>query len=544
MISKLFVILLTLIVIGAGLFFSSGCTNGDGNGESHDFVVFIADKDTDEQVELYMADLQGTAVTKLSSPLIAGGDVQLISLSPNLQYVAYAADQDVDEVIELYVAAIDGSDVVKVSGTMVSGGSIGSVWWAPDSSRLVYWADQDVDEAHEIYSVAPDGSGWVKLNDALITGRSVSSPQISPDSSRVVYRADQDSDDVTELYSVPLTGGTVTKLNGPLPTNGDVLNFAISLDGTRVIYMGDQDTNDIYELYSVPTTGGARVKLSGTITTTSISIRYEISADSNRVVYRSDQETALVFELFSVPIDGPAASAVKISGSMTTGGIVQNDIEISPDSSRVVYNADQDTNGTYEIYSVPITGPAASGVKLNKSLVSGGVVHFPSIVISTDSSRVLYLADQDTETVDELYSVPIAGPASSGVKLNNTPVNEGDVGPGFDISDDNLYVIYKGDLDTTNTTEIYRVPLAGPASNSVKLNKTFVSGGSLAKSAFQISPDNDYVIYLADQDTDGVNELYSVPITGPASSGVKISGTLTSGGSVTRYALEYFPAGF
>lgn len=544
MIAKLSIISLTIVFILTGLFFSSGCTGGDENGESQKFAVFIADKDTYEQDELYIANLQGTYVTKISDPLIDGGDVQLLSLSPNRQYVAYAADQDVDEVIELYVAAINGSGAVKVSGTMVSGGDVGLVDWAPDSSRLMYWADQDIDAVHEIYSVAPDGSGRVKLNDALATGRTVSSPEISPDSSRVVYRADQDNDEVTELYSVQLTGGTVTKLNDPLPTGGDVHNFEISPDGTRVVYMAGQDTYNIYELYSVPITGGASVKLSGNITTVATSILYEVSTDSNWVVFRSDQDTTYIFELFSVPIDGPAGSAEKISDAMTTGGNVQNDFEISPDSIRVVYIADQDTDDTYEIYSVPITGPATSGMKLNKELVDGGVVHFPSIVISDDSSRVLYRADQDTDTVGELYSVPITGQAASGVKLNNPPTSGGEVGTGYRISDDSTYVIYKGDLETYNSNELYSVPLAGPASSSVKLNKTFVSGGSLSKSGFQISPDNAYVVYVADQETDGVNELYSVPITGPASSGVKISGSLVSGGNLYRFALEYYPAGF
>jgi hypothetical protein len=38
-----------------------------------------------------------------------------------------------------------------------------------------------------------------------------------------------------------------------------------------------------------------------------------------------------------------------LNGVLTEGGAVSN-FEISPDSSRVVYHADQDTNGVSELY--------------------------------------------------------------------------------------------------------------------------------------------------------------------------------------------------
>ncbi|MBL0163453.1 MAG: hypothetical protein IPP82_07345 [Xanthomonadales bacterium] len=46
----------------------------------------------------------------------------------------------------------------------------------------------------------------------------------------------------------------------------------------------------------------------------------------------------------------------------------------------------------------------------------------------------------------------------------------------------------------------------------VKLNGSMVAGGRV--SASQVSPDDRIVVYVANQDVDGVNELYSVPIGG------------------------------
>jgi hypothetical protein len=75
--------------------------------------------------------------------------------------------------------------------------------------------------------------------------------------------------------------------------------------------------------------------------------------------------------------------------------------QISPDGRYAVYLADQDTDGVLELYSVPLGGPAAAGIKLNGALVASGDVGF--FRISADSGRVVYIADQDANEVFELY---------------------------------------------------------------------------------------------------------------------------------------------
>jgi len=47
------------------------------------------------------------------------------------------------------------------------------------------------------------------------------------------------------------------------------------------------------------------------------------------------------------------------------------------------------------------------------------------------------------------------------------------------------------------------------AASNVKLSGTMPSFGDV--NYFSISPSGQYAVYLADQDTDGVLELYSVP---------------------------------
>ena len=94
----------------------------------------------------------------------------------------------------------------------------------------------------------------------------------------------------------------------------------------------------------------------------------------------------------------------KLNGALVSGGNVTGFFKISPDSSRVVYRADQQTNDVIELYSVPLVG--GSETKLNGALVSGGEVF--DFQISPDSSRVVYKADQQTNEVVEFYSRVLA----------------------------------------------------------------------------------------------------------------------------------------
>jgi Tol biopolymer transport system component len=427
------------------------------------------------------------------------------------------------------------AEPIKLNGPLVANGDVITQQFSPDSSRVLYLADQDADNVQEIYSVPSTGGAAVKLNGPLVAGGDVafSGLAFSPDSSLVLYHADQDADGVGEIYSVPSAGGTAVKLNGPLVAGGDVSfsgpAFRFSPDSSRVLYVADQDTDTVQEIYSVPSTGGAAVKLNGplvaggNVSTNGLAF----SPDSSRVLYVADQDTDTVQEIYSVPSAGGAA--VKLNGPLVAGGgVFFLGQQFSPDGSRVLYFADQDTDTVNEIYSVPSTG--GTPVKLNGPLVAGGNVSTSGLAFSPDSSRVLYLADQDTDFVDEIYSVPSAGGAA--VKLNGPLVAGGDVsGTGLQFSPDGSLVLYLADQDTDFVNEIYSVPSAGGA--ATKLNGPLVAGGDVLFQQF--SPDSSRVFYGADQETDNVNEIYSVPSAGGTA--VKLNGPLVANGDISGNGL-------
>jgi Tol biopolymer transport system component len=226
---------------------------------------------------------------------------------------------------------------------------------------------------------------------------------------------------------------------------------------------------------------------------------------------------------------------VKLNDPLVDGGSVASH-RISADSTRVVYLAEQDTAGLVELYSVPLTGGAA--VKLNDPLVAGGNVG--PFSISPDSTQVTYVADEDADDVTELelYSVPLIGGAA--VRLHDRSTDGGDVlvlRSGIDrswlgprITSDSRRVVYMAgeypEGDTDGMFELYSVPLTG--GTPIKLNDPLAPGHGIW--TFRVSPDSDLVVYLSGQVDEGALELYSVPVRGGAV--FKLNGALVDGGFV------------
>lgn len=205
-------------------------------------------------------------------------------------------------------------------------------------------------------------------------------------------------------------------------------------------------------------------------------------------------------ELYSIPIAGPEGAWTKLNPTPVANGDVTV-FAISPDSSRVVYNTDQQTDEVFELYSVPIAGGTAT--KLNGTLTS--VKDVFSFAISADSSRVVYSADQETDEVVELFSVPLFRRRLPQAQSMPLVPNGGTYA--FELSPNSARVVYAADQVADNIYGIWSVPIAGGA--SAQLNGTLVANGVVSQ--FVISPNSARVVYLADQQTDETFELYSVP---------------------------------
>lgn len=462
-------------------------------------------------------------------------------VSPDGSRVVYASNLESYSLIELYSAPISGGAIIKLNGTLVAGGGVSHDDFvvSADGRTVVYRAVQDNENAFELYSVPISGGTTTRLTNSSVTGGVDTGFKISPNGNTVVYRAIQDTEGVIEIYSVPITGGASTKLNNTLASDQDVYpGFEITPDGNTVVYVADQDTSDISELYSVPIQGGAVTKISrdlpeGVIVYSDV----YMSPDSNWIAYRSKHPTyPSSSQLFSAPING--GSNFKLNATLAEDGDIYAGITFTPDSSRVLYLANPVSNGAYNsinIYSSSVRGIYAGGFSRLNARFTGEQDVF-EFKLSPDGSRVVYIADQDDESVLELYSATVSGGVP--VKLNQELVFNGDVYPGFKISPDNKNVVFKADKDTNDKLELFSVKISG--GSNIKLNSSLIFNGDIGQESdlydefdYVISPDGRQVVYKADQDTNEVFELYITPINGGEVT--KVSGEMTAGGDADIY---------
>ena len=167
----------------------------------------------------------------------------------------------------------------------------------------------------------------------------------------------------------------------------------------------------------------------------------------------------------------------KLSGSLPAGDVLG--VWTAPNSARVVF-LHRDATLKNHLYSAPVAGGAAA-VKLDAAATQSAGF----LAISADSTRVLYTGVV-AGGARALFSVPIGGPATAGVRL------AGAVGSGFTdarISPDSRKVVYL----PPSRDRLLAVPIAGPSSAAGRLTDPVVAGGSILD--FAISAGSGSVVY-------------------------------------------------
>jgi len=127
---------------------------------------------------------------KLNDDLALDGDVERYQISPDGKYVVYLADQDCDNRVDLYSVPIGGGQPVTLRLPFLYSGRIRDFQISPDNSRVVYLERANTDAfgdfTTDLFSVPIEG-GFAR--DISVAGhqREVVHYKISPDSSRVVF---------------------------------------------------------------------------------------------------------------------------------------------------------------------------------------------------------------------------------------------------------------------------------------------------------------------------------------------------------------------
>lgn len=507
---------------------------------------------------------------RLNGTLVAGGNVQAFELAEppgGGARVVYQADAHVDGRPELYSVPLDGSlrphalqggvprvtrlHVVSASWQVtfdgehvlcrssatdllcvpVRGGPPVSLNpgggtpmpYASTRDRAVFLVS---DHDFALLSVPLAGGAATRLNAGLAFGPeqgTVRSYTSTPDGKHVVYVADQNRLGETDLFVVPTDGSDVPRLlDGP---GSRALDPVLTSDGTRVLHLADPDHDDRWELYVAPLDASAPAWSLGSGYISSLGHSVIDAHDARAVYLRPDPVESVWFNLFSVPLDA-SAPPVGLSGTLVARGSV-TDLALAPDATRVAFRADAVLDERFELWSSPIEGGAR--VRLSPELGPGGDVG--PFLVTPDSERVVFLADARVNDQPELYSAPLVGGVPA-IELDPAVTGSGPV-QAFCVTPDSTRVVFVG------ASKLWSVPVDG-SRTPLRLDGPLVAGGGVSAEGPWIAAQLGRVLYLADQEIDGLVELWSVPLDG-STPAVRVSDPL--GGGARGDSLSLTPDG-
>lgn len=548
---------LAVVILFIGTLSACGGGGGgsSGNTRTTETVVFIADMEVDDRDELYAMQDDGSGLVKLSGALLSRG-VSRFKLSPDKSKVAYVEAEHATGVHDLYVVNIDGTGRVRVSqdfdtdSGLYHGNTLDTFWWSPDSTRLVYLADIYIDNIAELFLVNADGSDNHRISGSVGTTVKIGEAKWSPDSRYVAYyvRTRSRNGYITDRFAIN-THDTTVGGRDSVRVSGSAIQTSVaasvqemiwSPDSTRIAYVSYENSDSMREIYIANasedyTSNPNRLVNVPMASGQSCDFRIFWSGDGRYLLYRC------IPDLYTHDTQNTTPrNSVNVSGILATGRHVSA-FGWSPDSSRVAYISDQDTDNQFELYSA-LPDVAGSPVKINGILTAGGNVN--QFKWSPDSSRIAYVADQDTDDVAEMYTAA-AGGGGAAMKVSLDNLTNSDVnGLGISWSPDGQYLAYE--VENGDQTGLY----VTTATDNLSARK--VSGDDFTSlSQFRYQPyideyftsspwtsDSRYFLFRASVDPSDPSQslpyyLYRVGIdeTNPKN----ISGTLVTGGSVSAF---------
>lgn len=353
-----------------------------------------------------------------------------------------------------------------------------------------------------------DGPTPVKLNPPLPVGGHVSEFELSPNGNRVAFLADAETWGQPSIFTVRPDGTDLVQLTAPTGAYWyDLTRF--SPDGRRFLFELSNDTPPFRNhLYSAPAAGPASAvtQLDGAGGNLG---QFEITPDSRWVVYTwSDADNS---QLYLVPIEGAVSAARRISGDYEDYGYVTS-FYVTGDGSRIFWTASRLFTQVNQLYTRLLHDPAAPIVRLSGDLEGRGVLSLAGkLALSPDGRRVAYIG-QTAWDRGELFLVPIDGPPSANIKLNQPIAADGSIDR-VEWSNSANLIVYAGRIDYSNTSALYAISPDGPPGAAVKLSAAVPIGYSAIN--FQMIG-GEWIVYQ-------LGATYSVPVTGTAKDSRRIA---------------------
>jgi Tol biopolymer transport system component len=492
----------------------------------------IAAYDEENRFEIYRIPLAGGLSQRLSAGLPMGEAEQL---EPAGDYVVFSYRFHATGQRALYTVPVAGGEPLRLTpeyaSTNLGNGLFG---FLVAGDRAVYAVDQEQDNVPLLYSVSVAGGPAVKLSpdlpDFFGSKWRVRGVQSSDDNSTIAYSMTLSGGDSARIYVTPAATPASNLVSGvAAPVSGNIADFALAPDGSRVVYRATG--NGSTRIVSVTNTGADVQELSAAFAT------FKITPDSARVVLVSTAPGDASPSLSSLPIGGgsatPLAAAVGSSSltlspdgtdvyfTPTAGGLQRVPVAggaasevlagLSVDHASLQFAGDRlfFQAGPYGSTGLYVSHAGGAATRIDDENLTGGrlFAHSPA----PDGSVVYYTAQAATDPRILLYRVSGAGGGS--IKLNpEGPAAQLTLIQDVDSSGAVLFTqgtpLGQG-LEPSGGT-IYRAESDASAPTALFSSRAIV--GDVID--FDVSASDGLAVYRADQDTDDVQELYSVPVAG------------------------------
>jgi len=349
-------------------------------------------------------------------------------------------------------------------------------------------------------------------------------PEPPPDRTLVFVNSDSTNGD--KMYAVSAETGEKRLLVSSSNANFEIGNFQMINGGDQVVFSAeDYGTFAGSEAFVVNIDGTGFRRLHGELTQGEIDY-FAVSKDETKLYFRENLSRTSVQDLYVIDIVSGTLNPVTSLNNTADTSL----FEMSSDSYKLLYSADEDTDNVYELYMVDPDG--ANEQKVGPITQAAGDIRRASF--TPDSNYILYTAD---DTVDGQYNMFRVDVSTGARTQMNSTLPSGALGArsSFTISPDSQWVVFVADYDTAGVDHIYKQRIDGAPGSHIRVS-------SLSASLVQnptFTPDSTKILYSANQEIPGATDLYvaSVAETAPGAS-TRISSSLTTTYDVYDYRVS------
>jgi Tol biopolymer transport system component len=486
----------------------SACNLGDaddsdagdsGIGSDKTVVVYETFAPSSGRSLLYAAASDASAVHLLAPGRLTASSIEDYALSPAGTYVAYRITPLGAEPAGLYIANVYTGEITRITDRAGGPDGAAEYAWSPTGTHLAYTGGDDfaVPGRLYIYNRATDRS--LQVSPGETSGHDLNSLDATPDRLEwspngvaLAYRSYYGS---VELNAIAPDGSDYRRMSGNMVAGGvvhDVIKWAP--DSSRIAYLAAQDIPDMPEVFVTDFDGTGNIQLSPAFFSTGDSLALYWSPDSQYLAMAISADA----NSSSISLEGSAADGSHkwtIASDVSSSGVVDYPtVEWSTDSSYIAYLADRDGNGLREFYSAAVP---ASGI-YTLSGPGPGTSPESSLAWEPMSRLIAYRHDADVAERFELYTAGPTGAART--RISGTLQADADV------------------LDASWSTQGGKLAYRVGDSDGIRLRmfdsttNATATVADFSRAAVLIEPEwlprTDELVYVADAGTTNVGELY------------------------------------